>query len=368
MNDTTPATDQPAAEAAAEDVVDTTAPAAPPRQSRAPLFVLLLALLLVAGAGYYWVTQIFPASERGQDTRLADLAAAQTALAARVDAADAAAAAASADAAAVDGRLGELDGRQDELAESIKALFTRDAEVSLDWVLAEAEYLVFAATQRLALEQDVATATAALRAADERLAAAKHPDLTALRKQLTSDIAALEAVAQPDIEGLALWLAEAQRRADDLPTRPIAALDTGFRASTGQAVDEAGWGGMARALWSDLVSLVQVEDGEMSDSVLFDPKLRFLLRQNLRLELASARHAALRRDDDNFRASTAQVVHLLETYYDTDDGAVQGMLKHLQGVAGLELAPALPDISGSLDAVRRERERLGDNAVAQGQP
>ncbi|MGE0485140.1 MAG: uroporphyrinogen-III C-methyltransferase [Gammaproteobacteria bacterium] len=368
MSDTPPVTD---AASDADDTVDaaTVSPATPPRASRAPWFVLLLALLLAAGAGYYWISQVFPISERSQDARLAELATAQQALAARVDAADAAAAAATAEAAAVDGRLAAIDGRQDELAESVKALFTRDAEISLDWVLAEAEYLVFAATQRLALERDVATATAALRAADQRLAAAKHPDLTALRAQLTQDIAALEAVAQPDIEGLALWLAEAQRRADDLPTRPIAALDSGFRATSAAAPAEAGgWRGTARALWSDLVSLVQVEDGELSDSVLFDPKLRFLLRQNLRLELASARHAALRRDDDNFRASNAQVVHLLDTYYDTDDGGVQGIVRHLKDVAGLELAPALPDISGSLDAVRGLRTRLGDNAVAQGRP
>lgn len=338
--------------------------AAPQRASRGPWFILFILLVLAAGAGYWWVTVEYRAEHAALVARLDALASADATVEAQLAEQAETLAAAVAGTEAVESRMRSVGQAQDDLAESVKTLFAKDAQLSLDWVLAETEYLVFAATQRLALEHDAATAASALRAADQRLRAAKHPDLIGLRDQIGQDIAALEAVAEPDVEGLALYLAGAVTDVEALPTKPIADIDTSFTHMSDEQIAPDNWRGVAKAVWSDLVSLVEVKDGAMSDGVLFDPELRYFLVQNLRLELASARLAALRRDTDNFRAAAKLVTDLLQTYYDTDDGAVKALIARLDAARDIEFDPALPSIAGSLEAVRKARAELGDVAVA----
>lgn len=267
-------------------------------------------------------------------------------------------------------QLEALAEQQGRLAAGLDALAGQSTRTDLDWVLAEAEYLVLAANQRLALERDVATALAALQAADNRLRAAAHPELIALREQLARDIAALEGVGQPDIEGLALYLAAAVGRVDDLPTKPIADIGLSFAHTEAETVAPDNWRGVLAALWHDLVSLVEVKDAALPDGVLFDPKLRYFLQQNLKLELSSARLALLARDSANFSASLALVDGQLAQYYDEADAGVAALKQWLDEHRQTELDPAVPAIAGSLDALRAARAgaTVSGGADASGTP
>ena len=328
------------------------------------VFFLYAFLLIVGAAAYYWFTEKHaPAfedivrhvnaieGERAQiDTRVEKAEQMSRSL-------DEARQTLTADVAA-------LQKAQRALEDSVTALYAKDKQVSLTWVLAEAEYLVLAATQRLALERDVRTAIAALKAADIRLRLAKHPDLIGVREQIAKDIASLEAVNLPDVEGLAIYLAEAVARAGELPTKPIADIDMSLTRMRSEDATVENWKGMAKAMWADLVSLVEIKDGEMPDGVLFDPELRYFLEQNLRLELASARLSVLRRDNANFQAASKLVIDFLTEYYDTNDAAVAAILTRLKAEQATDLDPVIPEISASLDAVRAKRISLRGDAPA----
>ncbi len=342
-----------------------------PRASRGPWFILLILIVVVAGAGYYWVEFVHRGMLDALEDRVAaadrqtlDLAARLDEEAARLLAVSDGGARVDAALAGLEDALARLQSAQGDLEDAVKGLYARESRASLDWVLAEAEYLVMAASQRLALEGDVDTARAALVAADNVLRAAQHPELIALRETLAGDIAALEAVAQPDVEGLAIYLAETVTRVDGLPTRPIADIEMSFSRMGEEQVEASNWRRMAQALWSDLRSLVEIKDGELQDGVLFDPELRYFLQQNLRLELASARLAVLRRDTDNFRAACRLVTELLDKYYDPEAAAVRAIRGRLTESLALELAPPLPSVSASLDAVRAKRAAVRDAALA----
>jgi uroporphyrin-3 C-methyltransferase len=244
---------------------------------------------------------------------------------------------------------------QFDLQRSVSALYEKETQTSVDWVLAEAEYLVLAATQRLALERDVDTALAALQAADQRLRSADHPGLIPIRDQLIQDIIALESVNLPDVEGFALYLAKTIAQVDELPSKPVAEEIAPFVTVREGEFEAKDWRRLGYAMWSDLVDLVEVKDAEMSDTVLFDPELRYFLQQNLKLELASARLAVLRRDRANLEASVGLINRLLEAYYDTTQASVASIAKRLNAAATLDLAPRLPSITGSLEVIRRHR-------------
>lgn len=343
-----------------------------PRSGKVAIAVsVILFALLLAGAWYWHQYRYAPALVAlAQD--VAGTGAGQASLAAELDATRAGIDSAGAEAAdalaAVDALGAKIDSAvqgQADLRRSVSALYEKETQTSVDWVLAEAEYLVLAATQRLALERDIDTAVAALRAADQRLRSVDHPDLIPIRDQLIKDITALEGVNRADVEGLALYLARTIDQVDDLPTKPIAEEVTPFATVRDGEYAAADWRRLGYAIWSDLVNLVEVKDADLPDSVLFDPELRYFLRQNLKLELASARLAVLRRDRANLEASAALIKRLFKAYYDENDAGVKSITARLNEAVTLELKPQLPNISGSLDVIRRQRADRSGAETAQ---
>ena len=333
--------------------------------------VLVVVFGAVGGGAWYWYEHIYRVELSGVVADVDRLKGSQTEIGARISASKADADAGKVARGDLTAAIEGVRRAQAGLEKSVGALYERETQSPVDWILAEAEYLVFAASQRLALEGDVKTAAAALRGADERLQTANDPDLTPIREGLVQDIAALEAVNLPDTEGLAIYFAEVISRVDDLPTKPIANLGPPFSSTKNEKYTVENWRNVLNAVWSDLVNLVQVKDAELPDSVLFDPELRYFLRQNLRLELASARLAVLRRDTASLRVSTSLLKRFLTTYYDIDDAAVSAIVQRLDGASKVELAPELPRITGSLDKIRQyRRARAHDSPrpFARGEP
>ncbi|MFT4561054.1 MAG: uroporphyrin-3 C-methyltransferase [Gammaproteobacteria bacterium] len=336
----------------------------PPRQKLSGITIvvgllLLFAIIVLGGAGYYWQQNVYQADLEILREQVRALSGAQTQSGANLEQSIAAAAEVAESAQAQAGSLGsKIDAAlaaQNDLQRSVGALYEKETQTSVDWVLAETEYLVLAATQRLALERDVETAIAALRAADQRLRSAEHPDLIPIREQIIKDITALEGVNQPPVETLAIYLATEIGRVDDLPTKPIAEEVTPFSSTRAGEYAAEDWRRLGYAIWSDLVDLVEVKDADLPDSVLFDPELRYFLRQNLKIELASARLAVLRHDKGNLGASVDLINVLLENYYDTSHAKVKNLTKTLNEAKETDLMPAMPSITSSLDVIRKYR-------------
>ncbi len=332
--------------------------AAPPRRGGALALLALVSTLCVAGAGYYWTRFVAEPGSAALRARLDDVSAERDALVRRLGDADQRLQKLETAQSAAQASFDELRNNTSALELALKSLTARGGDQTLDWVLAESEYLVLATSQRLALEQDVATARAALMASDERLRSVDHPLVSQLREHLAQDIQALSTVAEPDIEGLSLKFAAQIRKAGSLHTKPIAAVDTSFQRSREQRVTPDNWRGVLQAMWDDLMGLVEIKDGELPDGVLFDPKLRYFIEQNLKLELSSARLAILERDTTNFRVAVEIVQEAVARYYDSNDAAVKALADMLSEVRGIDLAPALPNVTASLDAVRAARRTL----------
>ena len=254
---------------------------------------------------------------------------------------------------------------QQKLQTSLANLYEKEDQSSLEWVLAEAEYLVLAANQRLALEGDINTAIAALRAADQRLSSAEHPDLIPIRDRIIEDATALEAVKLPDIEGLAIYLAKVIEQVKALPTKAVADSVEPFSSTKNLAQGTKNWRNVANAMWTDLVELVEVKDAALPDSVTFDPELRYFLEQNLRLELASARLSVLRRDGQNFRASVNLIKDMLNEFYETAETSVSSIIERLNEAEAYEFEPALPKITASLDVIRAYMKKNKTSGAAE---
>jgi uroporphyrin-3 C-methyltransferase len=258
-----------------------------------------------------------------------------------------------------------LAGELAAVTDSIAAVHTLATRGQRGWVLAEVEFLMRIAQDRLRLMRDLDGASAALEAADARLHELADPRLLPVREALADEVQALAQVQRPDVVGIALKL---DRLISGLKPLPLAqALPE--PATAAPAADEAAAPEEAGKSLSDLFETVgarlsehiKVRRHETPIEALPDAQTELHLHQLLRLRLEAARLALLRDDPATYRGQLDSAVGLIDAYYSPD--AVQGLRETLGELREAELRPALPDLSTSYTRLQeRARPRAGDEA------
>jgi len=287
---------------------------------------LLLALASAGGAGYLYYELIYL-----EDT-------AEDAAAGRIEALET-------ELAAVDARFERMAARQQEArAEALAELRRRQAaarqatEAALrealaevaraappdtgEWRRAEVRYLLRIANHRLLMERDVAGALRLLRVADGVLA-----EIDDFKQEL-----------------------------DALPLRkPRFTGETATREPSA-AADEAEASDPWAALQRQLSGLVRVRELDGTVKPLLAPEESIYLELNLRLMLERAQLAAVRGEQLLFDESLATAIDWIDEYLNVAEPAVQRLRREPVELAGTDLQRPLPDISGSLQAMRSALE------------
>jgi len=252
----------------------------------------------------------------------------------------------------------QLEGKQIEQSDALASLYRDRQGSNEDWAIAEIEYLLIIAMQRLILEEDVSTALAAMEAADLRLKNLGNPGLLPVRQQLATDMNQLRSVNLADTVGMAIYLADMVDLSADLPLKSGVIVATKDQSSADanpsddEPVVDPLWKRIPKILWQEIKSWIVIKrTGEVKQALLL-PGEEYYLYQNLRLELGSARQSVLRADSQNLRTSIDLCQSWLRQYFDTSDAAVINVMETLDKMRSVDLKPALPDISSSLETLR----------------
>jgi uroporphyrin-3 C-methyltransferase len=112
---------------------------------------------------------------------------------------------------------------------------------------------------------------------------------------------------------------------------------------------------LARETWADVRSLVRIQRVDSDEVPLVSPSQAFFLRENLRMRLLSARIALLAHDEAGFKADARSASDWLARYFDIKDKRVAAGLSVLKQLSDSDVSIDLPDISGSLQAVRNHK-------------
>lgn len=247
--------------------------------------------------------------------------------------------------------LDEVPRQVQELASSVAELRGRAEGPERAWSRAEAMFLLELAQRRLALDRDLHTAIVALESADSRLAALRDQMFTPVRQQIARELQALRAVHEPDVTGLLARLASAEELVFKIPVKGITAVE---RESLDRSTLPEG--ALARA-WSivrnTLSNLIVVRNVDDEAGGIVTAEQALLRRQHLQLLLFSARTAVARHDAAAYRNSLAKVRQWLGEFFELSSPAAQSLLKEVQALEPVDIDPPLPDISGSLQTLRR---------------
>lgn len=242
------------------------------------------------------------------------------------------------------------------------------------WQLLEIQDLLLAANERLLLYKDASGAQQALSIAGARLGDLNDPRLFKVREQVVNEIAALNALPKPDIEGMALTLTSLIELTTKLPLAADVPheynndgdYNNDYRLSE-PPLAQAPWEHFLTSMRQALNSMVTIRRENAAYKPLMPPEQEFFLIQNLQLKLQSARLALLEKKSQTFSESLAEARDWLRTFFDKSDPAVAGAIETLGRLENIELAWDAPDISDSLEALKAYLQ--GQSAADQnGQP
>lgn len=255
--------------------------------------------------------------------------------------------------AATDGTVNELRDTQEVLKAGFEKMQSDFAHSRAEWVLAEAERLLLVANHRLQLARDAHSALAALRAADQQLNLLANPKYLPIRREIAREITAVEALEKTDIAGMALKIASLAESVDRLPLVADARL-AALPAPTKTAAAEAGdWRRNARSLWEDVLSLVRVRSDLQVQKPLLPPEQSYFVRENVRLMLFGAQQALLQGNVSVYRNNLKTARQWLRDYFDTNTQVIATTIGELDALYNARIVGELPDISASLEALRR---------------
>ncbi|HTE16726.1 MAG TPA: uroporphyrinogen-III C-methyltransferase [Burkholderiales bacterium] len=248
----------------------------------------------------------------------------------------------------LESKLAESQSQQIAL-ESLYQDLSRNRD---EWAFAEIEQTLLVASQQLQLAGNVRAALIALQAADTRLQHMNRPQLLALRKALSEDIARLKAAPFVDTAGLSVRIDTLIASADKLPL--AAETRAPEETATAPAPTPAGnaWLRFWREVWADLQQLVRVQRIGNADVPLLAPAQAYFLRENLKLRLLNARMALLTRDQATFRGDLKAAQDWIARYFDARDKAVINALAALAALQKSEVSIELPDLSATLTTLR----------------
>lgn len=225
-----------------------------------------------------------------------------------------------------------------------------------DWRLEEAEHLLRLATLRLSALQDVATAEALVRTADDILRDQDDPAAFAAREQLSRSLEALRTTARPDRVGLFLQLAALREQAATL--HPLAPTLEG----KGDVLSDLAAEGDGSAWWAEwaktLSDYFRVEfDADRSVRPLLSGQSLSQVRLSLSLALEQAQWAALHGQTGVYRQSLKQAEEILDAHFNLDNPDSRALRQRFSELAGSSVEVKVPDLSESLDALQAYLQR-----------
>lgn len=260
---------------------------------------------------------------------------------------------------AIQRQKSQLDLQQTEQGDKLLSLESKLNRISNtskeDWKLAEAEYLIRLANQRLLLESDHTGAITLLDNADDILNELKDPIVFATRKALAKDIQTLKSISQFDLEGAYLKLNALYDNVKTLPQREPSKewqANTAEQTPTTIATTTGQITSVLESFWQSIRSLVVINYNHKPIRALLPPAEYQQLVAGLQLQLEVAQIALIKGEPVIYQQALSRVANATTEHFETQSNNVVSFLASLTTLQELNPSPDLPLPRDSLMAMK----------------
>lgn len=240
----------------------------------------------------------------------------------------------------------KLEATRKDLAEEIQKLQRQLGKTRGDWLLADAEYLLSVANQRLLLMGDVNTTKEALEAADQRLRESGDAAAYKIREQLAKDIAAISSVNAADVVGIYSTLQTLESQIDSLTLLlPYAGKNETVKPVAPEVKKEP------TDLLGQLETMVTIRHVQQHVNEILTPEQAQFIREQLRVKLEMIKIALVQQNDVLYQASLGDTQKWLLQNFAKEKEA-ERFAASLDKLADVRIRSQFPDISLSLKMLR----------------
>lgn len=250
----------------------------------------------------------------------------------------------------------KLENVRSDLGESIQHIQRQINQTRGDLMVADAEYLLSVANQKLHLVGDIKAVLAMMTAADQRLHDSGDPAVFKVREALAEEIAVLKELTPPDIVGASAKLLALENKVKELPLflpHAEGAKEEHQPAPESKPAEKEGKGGnLLDSALKDLQGLVTVRHTDRPVQAILLPEQAAALRQVLLLKLEMSRAALLRGDEALYKSNLESAHDWLTENFDHDAALTKDVAEEIRRLQELQIHIPFPDISKSLTLLR----------------
>lgn len=216
-----------------------------------------------------------------------------------------------------------------------------------DWKLAETEYLLRLANQRINLQKEVSGAAALLDAANNILADLDDPALLIVREKISEEMLSLGNASEIDTQGIYAQLQALKNRIhNDIQPPKTFTQSADLKNTSLESPVEA-----EPSLINQLLSLVSVRTREQAFDAPLTTEQYQLLEHSLLLMLEQAQWALIKSDSVLYVQSLSNAETWIENKLRHQQA--DNMLENIKQLKATAISKPLPDISTSLRLLRQ---------------
>jgi len=248
-----------------------------------------------------------------------------------------------------------LDATRKELNDAVLQVQRQLGKTRGDWLVADAEYLLSIANERLHLIGDVNTTREALEAADQRLRESGDAAAFKVREQIAKEIAALRTVTIADVVGMYSSIQLLEDEVDKLPLllpysgKAPSKEKVTHNSNHADATEEAN--NLLDSALSEIEGLVTIRRTDQPIKEILTPEEAQFIREQLRVKLEMIKIALVQRNESIYQSSLADAKKWVTLHFgqNTDTG---NLMSELDKLVAIKIRNQFPDISLSLKMLR----------------
>ncbi|MEQ1484275.1 uroporphyrinogen-III C-methyltransferase [Methyloglobulus sp.] len=247
----------------------------------------------------------------------------------------------------------KMEATRKELGDKVLQVQRQLGKTRGDWLIADAEYLLSVANERLHLVGDVNTAKVALEAADQRLRESGDTGAIKIREQIAQEISKIQGVNVPDVVGLYASIRALESDVAKLTLvlpysgKPLTPPE---EATNSSAVSEDPDGLLNSAI-QELEGIVTIKHSDKPVKEILTQEQAEFMREQLKIKLEMVKMALVQQNDALYQSTLADIKTSISQHF-TDNDNAKGFVSELSHLQSIKLRSQLPDISMSLKMLR----------------
>lgn len=242
---------------------------------------------------------------------------------------------------------------ENELRDEVARIKRQLGKTRGDWLIADAEYLLSVANQRLHLVGDVKTATLALEAADQRLRESGDTAVYKVREQIAKEIAVLGTVNVVDVVGIYSKVQLLKDSSEQLAVLlPYAGkpLTESKQIHTHEESQDSEHGILGSAL-NLLEGYVTVRHSDQPITQILSEEEVSFIRQQLNIKLEMIKIALVQQNDKLYKTSISDAKQWLQSHF-TINTKAKHFITVLDEFNDIPMQSEFPDVSQSFKMLK----------------